>query len=229
MPASKSDAHRPLAACGTRTLLQRHTIMADRRRKRPFRAARWRTGAAPRTSAEFIMSIRSLVALVVVLVLGIFVAANWTAFTAPTSLSLIAGTVEAPLGIVMLGITGAIAALFLAYAFYLQASASRESRRLSRDVQAQRDLADRAEASRLTELRSALETRLDRLSGASSALQQSLSGVAAELAELNDRIGSAASTSLAPGKPARTDAGETSRVTAATSDVAASRSNAPSM
>ena len=77
--------------------------------------------------------------------------------------------------------------MFLIYAFYLHTSARREAQRLSREIATQRELAERAEASRLTELRSALEGRLDRLAGACSALQQSLSDVAAEVAELNDR------------------------------------------
>ena len=134
------------------------------------------------------MSMRSILVLVALLLLAVFVAANWTAFTAPTSLSLLVATIEAPLGIVMLGVSAAIAAVFLLYALYIQSSASRETSRLAREMHAQRDLADSAEASRLTQMRTALEERMDRLSGASSALQHAVSGIAAEVAELNDHL-----------------------------------------
>jgi len=146
------------------------------------------------------MSIRNIIAVLVVLVIGIFVAANWTAVTTPTSLSLLVATIQAPLGVVMLGVTVFVAFLFLVYAFYLQSSAAREARRLTRDIEAQRELADRAEASRLADLRTSLEGRLDRVSGACSALQQSLGTMALQLRYLEDR--SRADESGAPPPPA---------------------------
>lgn len=153
------------------------------------------------------MSLRTVVALLVLVALAIFVAANWTAFTAPASLSLIVGTVEAPLGIVMLGITAAIAALFLAYAFYLHATTLSETRRMSRDVEAQRDLAERAEASRLNELRATLETRIDRL-------QEALGTLATQLRAIDDRLRGGSSPVALPAPAPRTerDAGSAPQV-----------------
>jgi uncharacterized integral membrane protein len=147
------------------------------------------------------MSLRTVALLLILLLFGIFVAVNWAAFTTPTTLSLVAGTVEAPLGVVMLGLTAALAAVFLAYAFYLQSTVLVETRRMAREVEAQRRLADQAEASRFTELRGMLEARLDALAAAARAdasrlgdelrlaVQQSANGLAAQLAELDERIG----------------------------------------
>jgi uncharacterized integral membrane protein len=122
------------------------------------------------------MPLRTLLLLLIVAAIAVFVAVNWTAFTTPTSLSLVFGAVEAPLGLVMLAITGALALVFLAYAFYLQGSALRESRRMARELAAQRELAQAAEASRLTELRAHID--------------QAVNGLAAQIAELDDRLGS---------------------------------------
>jgi uncharacterized integral membrane protein len=121
------------------------------------------------------MPLRTLLLLLTVALVAVFVAVNWAAFTTPTSLSLIFGSVEAPLGLVMLAVTGAVALVFLAYAFYLQGSVLRESRRMARELEAQRTLADAAEASRFTELRGHID--------------QAVNGLAAQIAELDDRLG----------------------------------------
>ena len=150
------------------------------------------------------MSLRAVLLLVVFAVLAIFVVVNWPAFTAPASLSLLVGTVEAPLGIVMLAITGALALVFLAYAFWLQATVLLETRRTTRELAAQRQLADQAEASRFTELRTALDARFDRLEAAARAgttgdgarardelrdtIEHAVNGLAAQIAELADRL-----------------------------------------
>lgn len=120
------------------------------------------------------MPLRSLIVLLLAAMLAIFVAVNWTAFTAPASLSLVFGTVQAPLGVVMLTITGALALVFLAYAFRLQATVLRESRRMARELAAQRQLAETAEASRLTDLRAHID--------------QAINGLAAQIGELDDRL-----------------------------------------
>jgi uncharacterized integral membrane protein len=94
------------------------------------------------------------------LLLMIFAAANWTAMTTPVTLSLLVADVNGPLGLVMLLITLGLALVTLAFAATWRTSMLMDSRRLSRELQAQRDVADRAEASRLSELRSYVEREL---------------------------------------------------------------------
>jgi uncharacterized integral membrane protein len=138
---------------------------------------------------ETSMPFRTLLLLLLLGALALFVAVNWTAFTAPTTLSLLVGSVEAPLGLVMLMITGVLAAIFLGYAFYLQTTLLLETRRMTRELAAQRQLADQAEASRFTELRATLDTRLERLEqGLRTALDHAGNGLAAQIAELDDRL-----------------------------------------
>ena len=50
--------------------------------------------------------------------------------------------------------------LFLVYVVYLQSSVLIESRRYARELQAQRELADQAEASRFSQLRAFLDSEL---------------------------------------------------------------------
>ena len=131
------------------------------------------------------MPLRTLVIVIVALLLSVFVAVNWTAFMTPASLSLVFGMVEAPLGLVMLLITGLVAALFLAYTLWLQGSALLETRRMTRELAAQRQLADQAEASRFTELRTLIETRLGAIT---SSIADDRTGRSAEIARLGDEL-----------------------------------------
>ena len=153
------------------------------------------------------MNLRTLQLLVLVAAIAVFALVNWTAFTTPTTLSLVFGTVQAPLGLIMLVLTGLLAALFLVYIVYQQAGVIVEARRASRDMAAQRELADKAEASRFTELRSFLESALRKLGTDVAAAQaetarrieaaeqalagrlvEASNGLAAHLGEVEDKI-----------------------------------------
>ena len=132
---------------------------------------------------------RAIAFAVVLLLVGLFALANWPAFTATTPLSLGFTTLNAPLGLVMLALVAFLCVLFTVWVISLQASALFEARRQTRELQAQRDLADKAEASRFTELRADLMTRLDRLQQESrSGLEQAGNSIAAHLGELEDRL-----------------------------------------
>ena len=106
------------------------------------------------------MKAPTAVLLVLLILVALFTALNWSAFTTPTQLSLLVTTVQAPLGVLMLILTGAIIAAFLVFFVYLQTTTALEARRLAKELKSQRELADRAEASRFTELRTFLVEEL---------------------------------------------------------------------
>jgi len=108
------------------------------------------------------MKIRTLFLLIVVAAIAAFAALNWNAFMTPTTLSLGFATVQAPLGLIMLGLLVFLTGLFLVFVVYLQTSVLLEARRHARELQANKELADKAEASRFTELRGFLEAELKR-------------------------------------------------------------------
>jgi uncharacterized integral membrane protein len=106
------------------------------------------------------MRLYTLLLLIVLAAIAAFAVLNWNVFIAPTDLSLGVTRVQAPLGLVMLGLLIFVAALFLVFVVYLQTSALLENRRHTRELHANRELADNAEASRFTELRKFLEDEL---------------------------------------------------------------------
>ncbi|HNC50672.1 MAG TPA: LapA family protein [Accumulibacter sp.] len=157
------------------------------------------------------MKFRTVLLLLVLGTLAAFSALNWSTFTTPTPLSLGLTEVQAPLGVILLGVVVFLTAFFLVFVVYVQASALFDSRRHAQELQLNRELADKAEASRFTELRNFLESeleklakrdagapasvdgtilaRLDRLEQALlTALEHSENSVAAYVGELEDRI-----------------------------------------
>lgn len=103
------------------------------------------------------MQLRSFVLLAIVLAIAALAALNWPTLAAPTTVSVGLTSFEAPLGLLMLGLTALLAIFFVAYVLALQGSVLLETRRHTKEMQAQRELADKAEASRFTELRHFLE------------------------------------------------------------------------
>ena len=132
---------------------------------------------------------RALAFFLVLIVVGLFALLNWGAFSAVSPLSLGVTTVQAPLGLIMLGLTAFLCVLFTVWVISLQAAALMEARRQTKELQAQRELADRAEASRFTELRTELVTRLDAMQQESRlGREQGHNVVAAQLGQLEDRL-----------------------------------------
>lgn len=163
------------------------------------------------------MKARTIVLALLILLFAVFVAVNWSAFLVPTTLSLLVATVEAPLGLVLLGVLVVAALLFVGSMAWWQAHILRDTRRHTQEMQAQRALADQAEASRFTALQGVLTAELARLeakvgtTGADvarrveagtaelrRALQDSGNSLAATLGEVEDRVERALDPARAP-------------------------------
>jgi DNA anti-recombination protein RmuC len=153
------------------------------------------------------MYLRTLFLVLALGALALFTAANWSAFIAPTTLSVIFATIEAPLGLVLLSVVVLLTALFLIYVVYLQSSVLFETRRHARELHAQRELAEHAEISRLHDLRSSLEAQLQCLGKRTEqaktelsarlvqiegdlgqSIEQCQNSLAASIAEIDDRV-----------------------------------------
>jgi len=103
------------------------------------------------------MRARTISLIAFILLVAAFVALNWSEFMRPASLSLGFQLIEAPLGVVMLGLLALAIVMFLALSAIEQTANLIENRKYAREMIAQRELADKAEASRFTELRNYLD------------------------------------------------------------------------
>lgn len=153
------------------------------------------------------MKIRTILLIALILLIAGFVALNFEAILQPSRLNLGVSEIQAPLGLVLLGMLVAVVVIFLLSLMYFQTVHLMEVRRITREAAEQRNLADKAEASRFTELREFLRsemqasaTREADLSGQlmekmdsvraalSQTIEQTGAGLSANLGELEDRL-----------------------------------------
>jgi len=120
------------------------------------------------------MNLRTALIIVLLALFAGFVALNWSVITAPTTLSFGFWTAQAPLGLLLLGFTVLIAAMFLFLLVIQQATVLVETRRAAKELTAQRALADQAEASRFTALGERLDQELRRLEAQAATRQDTL-------------------------------------------------------
>ena len=142
------------------------------------------------------MKTSSTLLLLMLAAITAFTVFNWNTFMTPADLSLGFTHFQAPLGMVMLGLTAILAVLGMSFVIFLQTSVLLEARRHAHELKTNRDLADRAEASRFTELRDFLATELARqnaqMAESSAAVmarvEQIENTLLASLGELEDRL-----------------------------------------
>jgi uncharacterized integral membrane protein len=149
------------------------------------------------------MNFLGAVILVVLFLLAVFTLANWSVLSAPTALSFVAFDVEAPLGVILLGTMLVLLTLFVLHALTLRTSMLVEARRHHQELQAQRKLAESAEASRVGELRAQVEREFVQLRSAigeldgqmdrherslKRSLDEAANGLAAMVGEVDDKL-----------------------------------------
>lgn len=142
------------------------------------------------------MQTRNLLVIIVLAVVAGFLALNWGVFSATAKFNFLAASVEMPIGLVMFALLALVTVTFGIYSAVSWSSLLLEFRRQSKELAAQRALADQAEESRFTELRSLMHEELARLSEHIAELHTAMrtdihdnaNSVAATIGELDDRM-----------------------------------------
>lgn len=138
---------------------------------------------------------------------AVIVALNWGALLTQATLSIGIASVSAPVGLLLFGFAVLLTAIFLIVLLTMQTAVFRAARLHARELQAQRELADQAEASRFVQLReyqeqyakneavcndefkTALWARLDALEAALRAtIETSGNTMGAYIGELEERL-----------------------------------------
>ncbi len=107
----------------------------------------------------------------VVAAIGGLAAINWGTLMTPAPIDLLVARIDAPLGLIMLGLIGLLVALFLVATLRSQIGALLENRRLLKEIQRVQSLADEAEASRSRALQQLIEAEFRRIDERLNALQ----------------------------------------------------------
>ena len=114
----------------------------------------------------------------------LFAGLNWTALSTDTALNLAVMQVQAPMGIILLGLTALFVALFFIATLYSRISNLMETRRLHKEVRAAQDMADKAEASRLEGLQHSMLTEFRMLNERITRLEAAVTESATPLVRL---------------------------------------------
>ena len=131
------------------------------------------------------MRFRSLLVLVASGLAALFVVLNWRVFAGLVKLNLLLTSAEIPVGVVML-LLFAVGLLVLWNTLgRWQGTLLQEFRRQAKELQAQRLLAESAEASRFTELGALVREEIAKLR---TELQETEHSIAATLGEMDDRL-----------------------------------------
>jgi hypothetical protein len=106
------------------------------------------------------MRTRTIVLVVAILLVAGFAALNWSEIVRPAPLLLGPVVMDAPLGLILLAVLAITLVLFLASTAAMRTQSLIDYRQHQKTLEAQRDLADKAEASRFVDLRQHLDTHL---------------------------------------------------------------------
>ena len=106
------------------------------------------------------MRARLLFIIVAILLVAGFAAQNWPEFQRTSPLIFGVVVSNAPLGLILLGVLSLSLLVFLISSVAQESRHLFEHRRYAKTLEAQRDLADKAEASRFTDLRQHIDTHL---------------------------------------------------------------------
>jgi hypothetical protein len=109
------------------------------------------------------MRSRAVLLVVAVLLIAAFAALNWSEIIRPSPLLFGPVVMDAPLGLILLSLLALAIVVFAITAGAIRTASLMESRQHFKSLEAQRTLADKAEASRFTDLRTHLDTQLREL------------------------------------------------------------------
>jgi hypothetical protein len=109
------------------------------------------------------MRSRFIVLVVAILLVAGFAALNWSEIVRPSPLLFGPFVMDAPMGLILLGLLALSLIAFLASTAHMRTQSLIETRHHYKSLEAQRELADKAEASRFTDLRQHLDLQLRQL------------------------------------------------------------------
>jgi hypothetical protein len=131
------------------------------------------------------VNFRSLLVLAASGLAALFVVLNWRVFASPAKLNLAVTSAEIPVGIMMLLLFALALLILWIIVGRWQGTLLVEFRRQAQELQAQRLLAENAEASRFTELGALIREEIAKLR---TELQETEHSIAATLGEMDDRL-----------------------------------------
>jgi uncharacterized integral membrane protein len=100
---------------------------------------------------------------IVVMLTVVLAGLNWTTLTSPAPIDLLLVRIDAPLGIIMLGLTGALVLLFFVATLRNQIASLMETNRQQKEIRRLQGIEDGANSREIAALRELMQSQFDRL------------------------------------------------------------------
>ena len=123
------------------------------------------------------MKLHTVILVLVLFLVLLFAGINWTLFARQDSINFIFFSIEAPLGVIMLGTVGVLSIIYLLFIGRLEVSSMMEARKCNRELEEARELALSKEKSRITELQNVVSGQIESLGGRFEALESRIDGI----------------------------------------------------
>ena len=123
------------------------------------------------------MKLHTVILVLVLFLVLLFAGINWGLFARQDSINFIFFSIEAPLGVIMLGAVGVLSITYLLFIGRLEVSSMMEARKNSKALEEARELASSKEKSRITELQNVVSGQIESLGGRFGVLESRIDGL----------------------------------------------------
>lgn len=123
------------------------------------------------------MKLHTVVLALVLFVVLLFAGINWNLFARQDSIDFIFFSIEAPLGVIMLGTVGVLSVLYMLIVGRLEVASMLEARKSNKALEEARELALSKEKSRITELQQAISEQIGAYGERFDSLENKISGL----------------------------------------------------
>ncbi len=123
------------------------------------------------------MKLHTVILVLVLFLVLLFAGINWGLFARQDSINFIFFSIEAPLGIIMLGAVGVLGIIYLLFIGRLEVSSMMEARKNSKALEEAQELASSKEKSRITELQNVVSGQIESLGGRFGVLESRIDGL----------------------------------------------------
>ena len=123
------------------------------------------------------MKLHTVILALVLFVVLLFAGINWTLFARQDSINFIFFSIEAPLGVIMLGTVGVLSVIYMLFIGRLEITSMLETRKYNKELEEARELALNREKSRITELQNVVSGQIESLGERFGALENRIDGL----------------------------------------------------
>ncbi|MCW8814479.1 MAG: LapA family protein [Chlorobium sp.] len=134
------------------------------------------------------MKLHTIILVLVLFLVLLFAGINWGLFARQDSINFIFFSIEAPLGVIMLGTLGVLSVLYLLFIGRLEVSSMMEERKSNKALQEARELALSKEKSRITELQNTISGQIGAFGERFGTLENKIMGVADKFAGVESKV-----------------------------------------